>query len=309
MEDVIYDSVNDYYQFFSTSDNEFSHPEINFTSSSSRIEYSRVIWAKFLEKRFSRSIIKRIFEYMRKDSSISAMQKALAEYGSSFREAFIEYAFWNFQTGPDCDTIKYYNEGRKYPSMDLPSPTHYSNPATSITDTLHSISNKYFPVEVDNYQMFVIVSHIDIATAYSDQSFNFTYEMQGKSDSTFKHLQNGLSVRLSATSPDQWYSWESIPTVTTVQVERTPLTFQLAQNFPNPFNPTTNISFNLPTRSFVSLKVFDLIGREVTTIISDDLPMGNYLKQWSANGVASGVYFYRLQAGTFTETRKLVLLR
>jgi hypothetical protein len=88
-----------------------------------------------------------------------------------------------------------------------------------------------------------------------------------------------------------------------------PLTYLLRQNFPNPFNPSTNISFSLPTRSFVSLKVIDLLGREVATIVSEEMSAGNYSRQWNANGFSSGVYFYRLQAGSFIETKKLILLR
>ncbi len=88
-----------------------------------------------------------------------------------------------------------------------------------------------------------------------------------------------------------------------------PKVFSLGQNYPNPFNPTTNISFSLPRQSFVSLKVFDLLGREVITIISEVMQAGNYTCKWSAERYTSGVYFYRLEAGTFTETKKLVLLR
>ena len=88
-----------------------------------------------------------------------------------------------------------------------------------------------------------------------------------------------------------------------------PKAFTLFQNYPNPFNPSTNISFNIPRRSFVSLKVFDLIGREVATLVSEELSIGSYTQQWNASGIPSGVYFYRLHAGSFTETKKLVLLR
>jgi hypothetical protein len=85
--------------------------------------------------------------------------------------------------------------------------------------------------------------------------------------------------------------------------------FNLDQNYPNPFNPATTISFSLSSRSFILLKVFDLIGREVATIVSEELSAGNHSRQWNAADLPSGIYFYRLQAGTFTETRKLVLLR
>ena len=85
--------------------------------------------------------------------------------------------------------------------------------------------------------------------------------------------------------------------------------FSLSQNYPNPFNPSTNISFSLPSKSFVSLVVYDVTGRKVATIISEDMSAGNYTRQWNAQGLSSGIYFYRLQAGNFTETKKLVLLQ
>jgi hypothetical protein len=85
--------------------------------------------------------------------------------------------------------------------------------------------------------------------------------------------------------------------------------YSLSQNYPNPFNPVTNISFSIPKRSFVSVKLYDLLGREVSTIVSEELPAGNHSRQWNAVNISSGIYFYRLQAGSFTETKKLVLLR
>jgi hypothetical protein len=88
-----------------------------------------------------------------------------------------------------------------------------------------------------------------------------------------------------------------------------PTHFYLDQNYPNPFNPSTTISFTLPSKSVVSLKVFDLIGREVATIVSEEMSEGNHTEQWNAENYTSGVYFYRLHAETFTETKKLVLLK
>jgi hypothetical protein len=88
-----------------------------------------------------------------------------------------------------------------------------------------------------------------------------------------------------------------------------PTHFALEQNYPNPFNPVTTISFSLPSKSFVSLKVFDLIGREVATLVNEELSSGTHSRQWNAAALPSGIYFYQLQAGNFTETRKLVLLR
>jgi len=88
-----------------------------------------------------------------------------------------------------------------------------------------------------------------------------------------------------------------------------PTRFSLEQNYPNPFNPATTISFSLPTKSFVSLKVYDALGREVATILSEELSAGTYSRQWNAASIPSGIYFYHLHAGSFTETKKLVLLK
>lgn len=85
--------------------------------------------------------------------------------------------------------------------------------------------------------------------------------------------------------------------------------YVLGQNYPNPFNPATTISFSVPTQSFVSLKIYDALGRVVSILVSKLLSAGTYSRQWDAKGLASGVYFYRLLAGSFIETKKLVLLR
>jgi hypothetical protein len=85
--------------------------------------------------------------------------------------------------------------------------------------------------------------------------------------------------------------------------------YSLSQNYPNPFNPSTTISFHIPLKSFVSLTVVDIIGREVATIVSEEMPAGSYSTIWNASKMPSGIYFYRLQAGSLIETKKLVLLK
>lgn len=88
-----------------------------------------------------------------------------------------------------------------------------------------------------------------------------------------------------------------------------PANYSLGQNYPNPFNPTTTISFNLPAKSFASLKVFDALGREVSVLLGEELSPGTYSRQWNAAHAPSGLYFYRLQAGEYRETKKMILLR
>jgi hypothetical protein len=95
-----------------------------------------------------------------------------------------------------------------------------------------------------------------------------------------------------------------------------PEEFTLEQNYPNPFNPSTNIRFTIPASSagrqgsrVVSLKVFDILAREVATLVNETLKPGSYTVEWNASGVPSGVYFYRMEAGAFTQARRLVVLK
>ncbi len=98
--------------------------------------------------------------------------------------------------------------------------------------------------------------------------------------------------------------------VSVEQVSNTvPSAFALAQNYPNPFNPSTTLSFSIPNSSIVVLKVYNLLGQEVATLVNDKLNAGTYTAQFNATGLASGVYFYRLEAGTFVEQRKMILVK
>jgi CubicO group peptidase (beta-lactamase class C family) len=85
--------------------------------------------------------------------------------------------------------------------------------------------------------------------------------------------------------------------------------FVLSQNYPNPFNPSTTIEFDLPMTSDITLKIFNILGEEVTMLVSDRLTAGNYTYDWDAPNLASGVYLYRLEAEEFVETKKMILMR
>lgn len=85
--------------------------------------------------------------------------------------------------------------------------------------------------------------------------------------------------------------------------------FRLSQNYPNPFNPSTKISFSIPKNDFVSLRVYDILGREVKTILNENLIQGEYEIDFNADAVPSGIYFYSLRAGSFTESKKMLLIK
>jgi len=98
-----------------------------------------------------------------------------------------------------------------------------------------------------------------------------------------------------------------------------PKDFSLSQNYPNPFNPNTKIKYQIPELSFINIKVYDVLGNEVATLVNAEKPEGSYEVKFSATGgsatggdvynLTSGIYFYRLQAGSFIETKKMILLK
>lgn len=117
----------------------------------------------------------------------------------------------------------------------------------------------------------------------------------------------------TVTNPGAFNKLKVTINYSTTEVQESPLqllqAFSLAQNYPNPFNPSTAIDFHVPVSSFVTVKVFDVLGKEVATLVNERKSPGAYRVNFNASGLADGVYFYRLQAGQFAQTRKLVLLR
>jgi hypothetical protein len=113
-----------------------------------------------------------------------------------------------------------------------------------------------------------------------------------------------LYYRLKQVNYDGSFEYSDI-----VEVEIAPSTFSLSQNYPNPFNPSTIINYQLPINSFVTLKVYDVLGNEVETLIDEEKSAGEYEIEFRASELGSGVYFYTLRAGEFVQCKKMLLLK
>lgn len=112
------------------------------------------------------------------------------------------------------------------------------------------------------------------------------------------HLDNALEFFFPGSAVDVKEEKKEIPT-----------SFTLMQNYPNPFNPKTNFEFRIANFGLVSLKIYDVLGKEVATLVNEEKPAGTYEVTWNAANLPSGVYFYQLKAGSFTVTKKLLLLK
>jgi len=115
-----------------------------------------------------------------------------------------------------------------------------------------------------------------------------------------------LSYRLKQIDNDGKYSYSK---EITVELNAIPTEFSLSQNYPNPFNPSTTIEFSLPKEADVILKVYNLLGQEVATLLSTQMKAGYHKVKFDASGISSGVYLYKIQSGDFSAVKKLILLK
>ena len=144
-------------------------------------------------------------------------------------------------------------------------------------------------------------------------TFNFTYtapSVQGMQTI----YANGNSVNFNGQNTgDKWNFAPNkiiqVGTATGIKDNQNAFTYKLEQNFPNPFNPTTNFEFQILKFGHVTLKVYNALGKEVAVIVDKELNAGNFHYQWNAGNLTSGVYFYQLKAGNFLKTRKLILMK
>jgi hypothetical protein len=101
------------------------------------------------------------------------------------------------------------------------------------------------------------------------------------------------------------------PTLTGIvwNQQSAPTAYKLSQNYPNPFNPVTKINYALPKSGFVTLKVYDMLGREVVSLVNENKVSGNYSVDFNASNLTSGVYFYRLEVNGFVDTKKMLMIK
>jgi flagellar hook assembly protein FlgD len=105
-------------------------------------------------------------------------------------------------------------------------------------------------------------------------------------------------------------AYESEYTATKIEnTLKVPTKFSLSQNYPNPFNPSTTIEFSLPKSEYVELKVYNILGKEVSTLVSNKLNQGNHTYTFDGKNLASGIYYYQLVAENYREVKKMILLK
>lgn len=206
------------------------------------------------------------------------------------------------------------------------------------TDPLNNGKTQFFPaIHVDGSGAINVVYYDDRNTASDSAEAYLSRSTDGGDTWTDYRIGNrfkpspiggigqgyqGDNIGMTSVGNILWPSWMDNSTgiyqmwtcpidVQTLSVEEsiTPSACALMQNYPNPFNPSTEIRFQLPEAGFVSLKVFDLLGREVATVVNENLQPGSYARTFRSNGLGSGVYFYQLVSGRHSQIKKMVLIK
>jgi len=324
MEGVVYNEVKDYLQYVRVFDEtnkqfteqpsgQFATPDLSFNSVQDFIEYSRGIWGKFIQKHYSRNAMRRTWEYMKTVPSIPAIDAAMSDYGSSLRQAFLDWSLWNLHTGPKADTVNYYPDGKLYPPIQERPDIAFSAPSRSFADTIQALSSAYHPICLldslrqscnTSPKIVTIVSNLNSGAAGDGIGYGFRYDITTNGDQSYKPLGNGIFVRLSAPDPIQW-STQEIETDSGSALNPIVPKYTEPLVCPNPFhtNSSKPVNFRIPVDSTTQhassfLSVFSSGMSQVFSgeFTIGETPCGNGI-QWNGRTnkgsiVSTGIYFY-----------------
>jgi len=206
--------------------------------------------------------------------------------------------------------LKTINGGLPVELISFTAETSPNNNALLSWTTASETNNKGFQVERKKFsEAKSVIQRIESKEGWNTAGFvNGKGTSIEKNNYTFldENLESGkYKYRLKQIDYDGSFEYSN-----EIEVEiGLPDKFELYQNYPNPFNPTTNIKFTIPDFGFTTLKIYDVLGNEIATLVNEEKAPGEYEVEFAAAGISSGIYFYQLRAGTFSETKKLVLLR
>ncbi len=199
--------------------------------------------------------------------------------------------------------------------------------------------NSILPVELMNFSASVNNGKVNLNWSTATETNNYGFEIERLKNSRIEKLQNWERINFingnGTTAEPKFYQFTdedlksgrysyrlkqidydgSFEYSKVIEVEiSSPSDFSLSQNYPNPFNPSTTIKYSIPTlgtsfMKFVTLKVYDILGNEITKLVNEEKPSGNYEVDFNASGLASGIYYYTLTLGNFTITKKMIVIK
>ena len=336
MEDRAWDDVNDYiaylYHYFGGYRGDTLYPNYSkiapLDENTGSYKYGASVWAMFLAKRFGDSLIRTIWEALR-DSQypyIADFNQAILDYtgeATGLPDALGEFGVWNYFTGERANTTDYYSDGDLFGvMMDSDLFWQYSPAGDSIS--IRNLTTRYIELlfvgnwkEKDILNVNVLSknggSHKSTVLFYNDpyDYAHHTIEDNEAHIPLSKHWDRAVVVATCTNTNSYLYqfAFETEMTAPT-EVETQPLyAFALNKPYPNPFNPSTTISFNLPHPDLVSVRAFNSQGQKVADIFDGRLSAGEKRILWKPLNLGEGVYFVTVSTSNAAKTEKVLLLK
>ena len=307
MEEFVYDDVNDYYAYMGSY---FSHP---YTALPKQNGYNLCIWNLFLKERFGYDIIKRQWEMIPTLEAILSIDNSLIQQGSTLKEELNDFGIWTYFTNSRAIQGIYFSEAANYPLISLTSTISFLPPKTNLFDSAHPTANNFYKINLPSGNDFLIsiITNGDVEAANQDsnQYINFTYSLFNYNETGSTPIVNNYYFIFETSDSSYWKVKHIFNDIATVDKGNVAQDYHLSQNYPNPFNPSTMISWQLPVGSWQTLKIYDVLGNEVETLVDEYKPAGTYAITWYADGLPSGIYFYQLKTKNSIDTKKMILIK
>ncbi|MCW9706969.1 T9SS type A sorting domain-containing protein [Fodinibius salsisoli] len=325
MEEVVYDEVNDYYNYLADPASIFSAPGTSFYPGS----YYHVSWALFFQERYGPEFWPDVWEIIRKDPSITMVEALSQQLGGreAFEEAYISSQLWHYASGPLRSANDFgFEERDHYPSaQSKSSDSFYSDdmkkPYPTNPQPLENFSATYYTIAPPPESSGTVGVEFASSSQTSSSTIGIIAFFNDGSVDSKTIIDTPQQSRTLETS----WNWSDITNMGLVfandQTQRTTeeATLQLGnlnydsftvyQNYPNPFRESTTIRFILDKASHIQFKIYDTSGRLVRTLIDEELTAGPYEESFNASNLASGIYFYQLISDQKVIVKKMTLIK
>jgi hypothetical protein len=322
MEEVVYDDVNDYYNYIKGSSDLFSSPSTTLSAGS----YEDVTWALYFHEYFGQKFWPDVWDIIESNNQIPlirAIETELQSRSESYHAAVLESYMWHFASGSNFARNNYgFDEAFEYPEPSITETITELQQELTDTLSLNAFAARYYLVDLSelryppsgyvklNFDNVSSDIHIGLLGYLKNGSIKTQTALETATDSrgsiktswAWEDIQKvGMVVMNSDTNKGGTYSYQF--------TEYFPEQIQLAQNFPNPFNPQTTIQVANPVNQVVTLNIYDILGRFIQTVYEGTLEAGfkNFVVDGSS--LASGIYVYRLESKNSVKTKMMTLIK
>jgi len=307
MEEFVYDDVNDYYAYMP---DYFMNVDKAFPNQNG---YNLAIWNLYLKERFNYDLIKRQWEMIPILEAIIAINNSLIERGATLKEELNNFGVWTYFTNSRAIAGIYFEEAANYPLISLTTTFEFLPPSTSMNGSVPPTANNFVKINLPSGNDFFVTlisnGDAEAANINPNQFFSFIYSLFNYNEIGSELIVNNYYYIFDSPFESHFSVNHIFNDIASADEGFLSQVFCLYQNYPNPFNPITKIKYQIPELSFVIFKVYDALGNEVAILVNEEKTFGNYEVEFNAIGLSSGIYFYRIQAGSYIEIKKMVILK